>query len=245
MTTTLHESRNARSFEIVATGYATRRTPWPLPFVTGSIPSAHGVGRHPNGSVGSPARRISRSRGSRSACSSRTSVQPDSSGYERLKWTHGLLRVMESVRAAGHEDRLGDLYTEYGRRIHHDGERNWDPALALETVGLDPSHAPAADDEAWDIPLLERMNEGLALVGAEVGTPIIAFHRPDGREVATFGPVITKSTRPTTTHLHYGTPSSRSRRSRSSGRSSAPEPSHPTSATRPEVHGAPIVRSTR
>jgi hypothetical protein len=59
--------------------------------------------------------------------------------------------------------------------------------------GLEVSHASAADDEAWDIPLLERMNEGLALVGDEVGTPIIAFHRSDGREVAAFGPVITKA----------------------------------------------------
>lgn len=120
-------------------------------------------------------------------------VKPDNSAYERVAWTHGLLRVMESVRAAGHEDRLGDLYTEYGRRIHHDGERNWDAALALEAVGLDTSHSTAATDEAWDIPLLERMNEGLALVGDEVGTPIIGFHRPDGREVATFGPVITRA----------------------------------------------------
>ena len=64
---------------------------------------------------------------------------------------------------------------------------------ALEAVGLDTSHAAAADDETWDKPLLERMDEGLALVGADVGTPIIAFNRPDGREVATFGPVITKA----------------------------------------------------
>ncbi|HEY0519785.1 MAG TPA: hypothetical protein VGC84_09870, partial [Ilumatobacteraceae bacterium] len=45
----------------------------------------------------------------------------------------------------------------------------------------------------WDVALLERMNEGLALVGPDVGTPIIAFRRPDGREVAIFGPVITKA----------------------------------------------------
>lgn len=120
-------------------------------------------------------------------------VQSDNSSYERVAWTHGLLRVMESVRAAGHEARLGDLYTEYGRRIHHDGERNWDPALALKSVGLDESHASAADDEACDIALLQRMNEGLALVGDDVGTPIIAFRRPDGQEMAMFGPVITKA----------------------------------------------------
>ena len=117
----------------------------------------------------------------------------DSEYYAPVLWTRGLLRVMESVRAAGFEDRLGDLYTEYGRRIHHEGERDWDPAVALTAVGLDASHAAAADDDAWDEPLLQRMNEGLALVGADVGTPIISFIRPDGREVATFGPVITNA----------------------------------------------------
>ena len=120
-------------------------------------------------------------------------TQPDSPFYEVVVWTRGLLRVMESVRASGQEDRLGDLYTEYGRRIHHNGERMFDAALALEAVGLDTSHAEAAEDETWDKPLLDRMNEGLALVGTDVGTPIIAFNRPDGREVATFGPVITKA----------------------------------------------------
>lgn len=119
-------------------------------------------------------------------------TSPESTHYPAVAWTRDLLRVMEAVRAAGHEDRLGDLYTEYGRRIHHEGERLWDPALALEAVGLDPSLASAASDDAWDVPLLEHMNEGLALVGADVGTPIISFRRPDGREVAAFGPVVTK-----------------------------------------------------
>lgn len=123
-------------------------------------------------------------------------TQPDSPWYGVVAWTRGLLRVMESVRAAGLEHRLGDLYKEYGRRIHHEGEREWDPALALETVGLDPAHAAAADDEAWDEPLLRRMDEGLALVGADVGTPIISIVREDGKEVAAFGPVITKTPPP-------------------------------------------------
>jgi hypothetical protein len=119
-------------------------------------------------------------------------TKPDSAHFATVAWTRGLLRVTESVRAAGDGDRIGDLYTEYGRRIHHEGERNWDAALALESVGLDTAHGAAAGDEAWDVPLLQRMNEGLALVGQEVGTPIIAFNRSDGREVAAFGPVITK-----------------------------------------------------
>ena len=122
-------------------------------------------------------------------------TQPDAKGYATVAWTRGLLRVMESVRGAGQGDRLGDLYTEYGRRIHHLGERKWDAALALAAVGLSNSHAAAADDERWDVPLLERMGEGLALAGDDVGTPIIAFRRADGVEVGAFGPVVTKAPR--------------------------------------------------
>lgn len=120
-------------------------------------------------------------------------TEPDSPWYKPVVWTRNLLRVMESVRAAGQGDRLGALYTEYGRRIHHEGERMWDAAEALTAVGLDPAHAAAATDEAWDVPLLERMNQGLALVGNDVGTPIISIVRADGREVAAFGPVVTKA----------------------------------------------------
>ncbi len=117
---------------------------------------------------------------------------PEGTYYPAVAWSRQLLRVMESVRAAGGEDRLGDLYREYGARIHHDRERMWDPAEALAAVGLDVAHAAAATDEVWDGELRRRMDEGLALVGNDVGTPIIAFTADDGREVAIFGPVITK-----------------------------------------------------
>jgi len=118
-------------------------------------------------------------------------VQPDSSFYPVVHWTYGLLRVMESVRAED-PSRVGDLYVEYGRRIHHDRERLWDPKLALAAVGLDTMHAAAADSEEFDVELRSRMDAGLALVGDQVGTPIIAFRSDDGRDVAAFGPVITK-----------------------------------------------------
>ena len=117
---------------------------------------------------------------------------PQSAFYEPLQWTYRLLRVMESVRAAEGEAAVGALYVEYGRRIHHDGERMFDPAQALEAIGLDPAHATAATDEEWDKQITTRMESGLALVGADVGTPIISIITDDGREVATFGPVITK-----------------------------------------------------
>ena len=118
--------------------------------------------------------------------------EPDHAFYEPLQWTYGLLRVMESVRATDGEAAVGNLYVEYGRRIHHDGQRMWDARLALEAIGLDPAHAAAATDEQWDKQITTRMDAGLALVGADVGTPIIAFTASDGRQVAAFGPVITK-----------------------------------------------------
>lgn len=118
-------------------------------------------------------------------------ITPDSSRYEALAWTHGLLRVMESVRAAEGNGPLQALYLQYGTRIHHDKDRQWDPAEALRAVGLDERHAVAAKDEDWDTAVRAGMAEGLALVGTDVGTPIIALPRADGW-AATFGPVITR-----------------------------------------------------
>ena len=117
---------------------------------------------------------------------------PDSAFYDPLQWSYGLLRVMESVRSTEGEAAVGDLYVEYGRRIHHDGVRMFDAALALDAIGLDPAHAAATTDEQWDKEITSRMESGLALVGNDVGTPIISFFAADGREVAIFGPVITK-----------------------------------------------------
>ena len=53
------------------------------------------------------------------------------------------------------------------------------------------SHAAAFDDETWDAEVLRLHHEGLALVGNDVGTPIIGIPGRDGKEVGVFGPVIT------------------------------------------------------
>ena len=116
---------------------------------------------------------------------------PDSRFYEPVRWSLGLLRVLESVRSSEGDGALGGLYTEYGRRIHHDQSRQWDPAEALTAVGLDPGLAKAAEDDSWDEPIRCRMEEGLALVGNDVGTPIIAFEH-EGRTVGCFGPVVSR-----------------------------------------------------
>ncbi len=116
----------------------------------------------------------------------------DSSYYEASAYTHKLLRVMESVRKAEGDDAIFALYWEYGRRIHHDKDREFTAAQALEAVGLDVSHAAAFDDEDWDKEIRSRMDAGLDLCGDDVGTPIIAFDDRNGVKQGYFGPVITR-----------------------------------------------------
>ncbi len=99
---------------------------------------------------------------------------------------------MESVRSTDGNDGVFKLYWEFGSRIHHDGETPFDPADALATVGLDASHAAAFDDESWDAVIRAAMDEGLALVGDDVGTPIIALENSDGVKTGYFGPVISR-----------------------------------------------------
>ncbi|HSP05500.1 MAG TPA: hypothetical protein VLR27_18490 [Acidimicrobiales bacterium] len=118
--------------------------------------------------------------------------EPDegSEYYEPVWFTHRLLRVLESVRAEGGD--VEQLYLEYGRRIHHEQDRDFDVADALRAVGLDDAHAKAFDDDRWDAEIRTRMDIGLALCGDDVGTPIIAMDDKHGKRAGYFGPVITR-----------------------------------------------------
>ncbi|MDH4143589.1 MAG: disulfide bond formation protein DsbA [Acidimicrobiia bacterium] len=117
---------------------------------------------------------------------------PDSDYHDPVLYTHKLLRVLEAVRAAEGEDKVFDLYWEYGRRIHHDKDRSFSAADALAAVGLDTSYADAFEAEKWDSVIRSAMDEGLALCGNDVGTPILGFDDENGRRVGYFGPVITR-----------------------------------------------------
>lgn len=116
--------------------------------------------------------------------------EPGSDYHDPVWFTHRLLRVLESVRAAGGD--VERLYLEYGRRIHHEQDRDFDPADALTAAGLDPAHAAAFDDDGWDDEIRRRMDAGLALTGDDVGTPLIAMDDKDGRRAGYFGPVISR-----------------------------------------------------
>jgi hypothetical protein len=120
---------------------------------------------------------------------------PESPYYAGAMVGHRALRVMEAIRAEHGDAAVFDWYWQCATLIHHDGAAQnggIDLPAALERVGRDPALAAAADDERWDTPIRTRMDEGLALVGDNVGTPIIAFTAADGVRRGIFGPVITR-----------------------------------------------------
>ncbi len=112
--------------------------------------------------------------------------------YDVCLHTHRLLRVLEAVKDAHGNAAAGELYTALGRRIHQAQEGFVEAATALADIGLDPGLALAADDDAWDATIEGSMAEGLALVGDDVGTPIIGLSSPAGERVGFFGPVISR-----------------------------------------------------
>ena len=118
--------------------------------------------------------------------------QPDSPFYEGAKHTHGLLRVLESLRAAEGNGPLEAYYTAAGEYIHHQRDSSVSAATVLAEAGLPAAHAAAYDDPSWDAAIATSMDEGLGLTGTDVGTPIIAFPNANGDTTAFFGPVISR-----------------------------------------------------
>ncbi len=116
----------------------------------------------------------------------------DSPYFEPVDHTHRLLRVMESVRTEYGNDGVFKVYREAGSRIHHDGTFDFTAEEVLTTVGLDTKHAAAYDDDSWDTAIRDGMDDGLSLVGNDVGTPIIAKENSRDERVGYFGPVITR-----------------------------------------------------
>lgn len=100
----------------------------------------------------------------------------------------GLGRVVMAAQSRHGEEVVSGLYTELGRRIHHEkGDRDRAMAAeALAAVGLPTELADAWDDESWDEKVRASHEAGIGLVGMDVGTPVV---RVGG--VAFFGPVVT------------------------------------------------------
>ena len=97
-------------------------------------------------------------------------------------------RVVEAARRALGEKVVGELYTEFGTRIHPGGRTDFDAIISegLAALGLDGALAEAADDEQYDDQLRKNTAHALDIAGPDVGVPIISI---DG--TAFFGPVVT------------------------------------------------------
>jgi 2-hydroxychromene-2-carboxylate isomerase len=111
----------------------------------------------------------------------------DKEYLERLEGAWGPIRVCAAARAEGGDEVLGPIYTALGTRFHVQQRRDEAAvAEAVAEVGLPPSVAEAATSTEFDDAIKASHQEGMDLVGLDVGTPIIAF---DGQ--AFFGPVVT------------------------------------------------------
>ena len=97
-------------------------------------------------------------------------------------------RMIASLRADRRADLIGDLYTEIGRRVHHDGDDLTVDLLreAAQASGT-ADWLPALDDASWDEIVESSTREALDLAGPDVGSPVIALPEEG---LAFFGPIV-------------------------------------------------------
>ncbi|MCV2396242.1 DsbA family protein [Actinotalea sp. M2MS4P-6] len=98
------------------------------------------------------------------------------------------VRVVTAARVEHGETAVKPLYDAIGTRVHPEGRKDLDAVLAeaLAEVGLPARLAEAARSDAYDDALRASHARAVALVGDDVGTPVVAI---DG--VGYFGPVVT------------------------------------------------------
>ncbi|WP_438267931.1 mycothiol-dependent nitroreductase Rv2466c family protein [Kitasatospora purpeofusca] len=116
---------------------------------------------------------------------------------ELLDNAWGAVRVCIAAAAKHGDEVLGRLYTELGTRFHNQGlpQNRETIEAALAAAGLPVELADAAGTDAHDDALRLSHQEGITLVGEDVGTPVIAVEGADGDRVAFFGPVVTPTPR--------------------------------------------------
>lgn len=101
----------------------------------------------------------------------------------------GLVRVIIAAQQQHGDATVKALYDAMGSLIHEAGEQDRDVVItkALADCGLPATLAAAASTDAFDDQLRASHQEGISLVGQDVGTPVVAFNG-----TAFFGPVLTR-----------------------------------------------------
>ncbi len=110
---------------------------------------------------------------------------------ERYRVGRRVHRVIEALRSTGRNDEVGELYREYGRRVHAGGRR---PSVevvreAVMAAGVDDV-AGAVDDASWDEAVERSHEEAQEIAGPDAGSPVL-FREVIGR--GTFGPIVSPS----------------------------------------------------
>ncbi|MDJ1134390.1 disulfide bond formation protein DsbA [Streptomyces iconiensis] len=108
------------------------------------------------------------------------------------------VRVCAAVQERHGQRALGDFFTAFGSRVHGHGDWNWETVLpdALAEAGLPRELAQAAGTHTYDAAVRASHARGIGLVGADVGTPVIAVREgEEGERTAFFGPCVSPAPR--------------------------------------------------
>lgn len=98
------------------------------------------------------------------------------------------VRVVTAAAQQYGDEVVKQLYDAIGTRIHPGGEKDYRAATAggLRDAGLPAELIDAGESTQYDGALKASHDKGIALVGEDVGTPVVSVNG-----VAFFGPVVT------------------------------------------------------